>query len=701
MLSRSWLCISMATVFTLSGWAASPVSFNSPQVYEPAGSGVVAADFNGDGKLDLAVLASQSLAILEGNGKGQFRPKVSYSLPDGIGGVGISLAAGDLNGDGNLDLVALHNTSTNNVAVFMGNGDGTFQAPSFYTVGVFPETVVVADFNGDGKPDFAVSTYEVSNISIFLNNGNGTFTPVTPIAVNAQSGFTAADFNGDGKADLAVTTGIMLSNGDGTFQPALPYPGGDTIGFPIVADFNGDGIPDLAGNTQGDLGVFLGKGNGAFQPPNVLSGWSGGPFAIGDFNGDGKVDLASTGFNSAYVFLNNGQGGLTPPAMSAEATYGVEALAVGDFNGDGKLDIVTAGSGTTILLGNGQGMFQQPVSYPVIGSSDFLAAIVAADLNGDGRPDLLMSDLYSSAVSVVLNQGHGSYTQGAIYGLPYPPSSLAIGDFNGDGKVDVAVSMIVENQIAVLLGNGDGTFGAPVIYDGGRAPASIAVGDFNGDGKLDIVSAGTGISILLGNGDGTFQAPTHIAIGGEIYSVAVADLNGDGNLDIVAANTIAIAVLLGNGNGTFQPAQYLASGNGPYSVTVADLNGDGKPDLAVVNRTDTTSSVGILLGNGDGTFQPPVEYPISGNPAQVTVADFNGDGHPDLAVLCVESFIVAIMLGDGQGHFQSGDDAPRFLAPTYPYAMTVADMNGDGKPDIPINASDPNGLGILTNTTPY
>jgi len=402
--------------------------------------------------------------------------------------------------------------------------------------------------------------------------------------------------------------------------------------------------------------------------------------------------------------LNNGKGGLTAAQSSYEAGYGVTALASGDFNGDGKLDLAVTSAATTILDGNGQGGLQQPVGYAVLGEGPSFPAlaVAAADLNGDGRPDLVMSNYSDRSISVVLNRGHGTFTQGAIYKLPYPPASLAIGDFNGDGKPDVAVAMLVENQIAVLLGNGDGTFGSPVFYDSVRAPVSIVAGDFNGDGKLDLAVGGTGLAILSGNGDGTFQAPAHYEIAGSLYSLALADLNGDGYLDIVGANTLAIVVLLGNGNGngTFQQPRFVASGHGPYSVAIADLNGDGRPDLAVVNLTASSSTVAVLLGIGDGSFQPPVEYPMTGRPIQVSVADFNGDGKPDLAVLRGTSFSVTFLLGDGKGSFQSADVADGFLVPTYPSSMTVADFNGDGKPDIAIISSSLTGLGILTNTTP-
>jgi hypothetical protein len=183
---------------------------------------VVAADFNHDGKLDLAVRATGKLAIWMGNGRGAFDLKAEYILP-GYSSSGVSLAAGDFDGDGKLDLVAISGATVDNVAVLIGNGDGTFRSPTFYTVGDYAASVAIADFNGDGKPAFAVSVYVENTIAIFLNNGDGTFTALTPVAVNVQSGFAAADFNGDGKADLAVSTGIMLGNGDGTFQPLLPY----------------------------------------------------------------------------------------------------------------------------------------------------------------------------------------------------------------------------------------------------------------------------------------------------------------------------------------------------------------------------------------------------------------------------------------------------------------------------------------------
>ena len=223
MLRKSWLYASLAaSVFALSGWAASSASFNSPRVYEPGGSGVVAADFNHDGKLDLAVRATGKLVIWMGNGKDAFDLKAEYSLP-GVSSIsGVSLAAGDFSGDGKLDLVAISGATVDNIAVLIGNGDGTFRSPTFYTVGDYAASVAIADFNGDGKPDFAVSVYVENTIAIFLNNGNGTFTALTPVAVNVQSGFAAADFNGDGKADLAVSTGIMLGNGDAHSSRSCP-----------------------------------------------------------------------------------------------------------------------------------------------------------------------------------------------------------------------------------------------------------------------------------------------------------------------------------------------------------------------------------------------------------------------------------------------------------------------------------------------
>ena len=241
--------------------------------------------------------------------------------------------------------------------------------------------------------------------------------------------------------------------------------------------------------------------------------------------------------------------------------------------------------------------------------------------------------------------------------------ALAVGDFNGDGKPDLAVANYAPGTISVLLGNGNGTFQPHVDYATGRYPESVAVADFNRDGKLDLAVANNGsntVSILLGNGDGTFQPQVEYAIGNSQIGVAVADFNRDGKLDLVVTNHDNINVLLGNGDGTFQPAVNYAAGASPGSPAVGDFNRDGKLDLVVANNSNnSTNTVNVLLGNGDGTFQPAVSYSTGPNPTSVAVADFNADGQLDLAVATngnTSNNTVSILLGNGDGNFQANVD---------------------------------------------
>jgi hypothetical protein len=269
-----------------------------------------------------------------------------------------------------------------------------------------------------------------------------------------------------------------------------------------------------------------------------------------------------------------------------------------------------------------------------------------------------------------------------LYTSDWYPEDIALADLNGDGNVDL-VSGSYLGRVSVLLGNGDGTFVAGPTLTTGTSVARVVVADFNGDGRPDLAISQTNnsVAIYLGGGDGSFSFASFVAAQGP-FGIAAADLNGDGKLDLVVTNGTSgifvgttVTVFLGNGNGTFQSPRVYQTGTNPLAVAIADFNGDGKPDLIVVNADD--NNVSVLLGNGDGTFGARGSFATGYRPASVSVGDFNRDGHLDLAI--VNSFDVSILLGHGDGTFAA---AVHYAAGNYPERISTGDFDGDGIVDI-------------------
>lgn len=307
------------------------------------------------------------------------------------------------------------------------------------------------------------------------------------------------------------------------------------------------------------------------------------------------------------------------------------AIAAGDFNNDGKLDLaVLDGKGLSIALGNGDGTFQAPTTYPYLTGS----SLAVGDFNGDGNLDLVLP--YGNGVGVFLGNGDGTFQAPITSATTESTYFVIVGDFNGDHKLDIAI--VDTPYISVLLGNGDGTFQAPSDNESFVGPQNLAVGDFNNDHKLDVTVVGyfggeSDIGVLLGNGDGTLQPSLTVPLTYTPTTIAVGDFNHDGNLDAAVEDADSGAtVLLGNGVGGFGSVEQYSTISGFGQIEVGDFNRTGVLDLALAGLTDP-AGLSVLSGNGDGTFQSARFYPAGKITQYLALGDFNGDHMLDVVLM--------------------------------------------------------------------
>ena len=674
----------------------------------------VSADFNGDGIPDLAVAGQEgslNLQILLGNGDGTFttQPAVIKATTGTYGP--FALVAADFNGDGTMD-IATADASKNATFILLNQIVSTSTATlSGVAIAGGGQHSVEASYPGAGV--YAASTSPAVTLDVPLMTTTLSLTPfpdtgpygrqVVFMATLSPSSAGSMSTNGEQITfmDNGVTVGSgILASGVATFTTStLPigsqtftavYPGDNSFAASTSAGASYVVTPprqlssiSLAATVNGAAVSQVAAGTSVTYTATVTA--NGAPIHPGQVS-----------FCNARATLCSGSGLLGTASLLANGTASLK-LRFG-IGGDPVRAVFIgtsgyAGATSTVVSVGVTGI--QPSTATLTSSGTAGAYILNATITGTGlvltNPSGTVSFLDTTNSNAVV--GAATLTQGTLVRsfntITSPstspgPHSVVVADFNRDGIPDVATINSGDNTVSILLGNGDGTMTAEApISTGGIGPVQILSADFNGDDIPDLVVAnasGTNtILLLLGNGDGTFTAKPGPAVLSPV-SLAVADLNGDGILDLAvgtAANTIAVE--LGKGDGTFSAVATASStGNLPKALAVGDFNGDGFPDLAVANYNDST--IILLLGNGDGTFLTQAGTLMTGtNPAAVIAQDVNGDGILDLVTANQGSGTLSVYLGASNGTFTLKSSPACGGSPT---GVTAADFNGDGFVDL-------------------
>jgi FG-GAP-like repeat/Abnormal spindle-like microcephaly-assoc'd, ASPM-SPD-2-Hydin len=431
--------------------------------------------------------------------------------------------------------------------------------------------------------------------------------------------------------------------------------------------------------------VFLGMSAPVARatPPNPVPFIGAlSPVSVAPGGADFVLTVSGDNFVAASV-VSWGNTTLATTYVSATQLTAVVPAALTASSGTGWITVSSAGpsgirSNIAFLpVGVSTASLNFSSSTLTLGASPFRMA--EGDFNGDGRMDLAVANWGDNTVSIFMGNGDGTFQAARNISVSGQPFSVTVGDFNGDGKVDLAVGFESSVGISILLGNGDGTFQAPISTAAGSFNYGLVAGDFNKDGNLDLAVAGYlagQIFVLLGNGDGTFQPAVAYSVSSQPIFIRAADLNGDGNLDLVAGDWFGptISVLLGVGDGTFQAAQSYTAGTAGSDVAIADFNGDGKLDLIATSQSD--NNVYFLAGVGDGTFLPAQAIPVGLSSNVVGVGDFNADGKLDFAIAS-DSAEVGIILGNGDGTFHATQQIA-FPSSTFPFEVVVGNFNTGG-----------------------
>ena len=626
-------------------------AFAAPDVYAAGSAGtsvILTHDLNADGRTDLAILDKAGVGVLLNKGDG------SFTIAGHFGGSGLNaFALGDVNGDGLADMVATHPGTEDvdggddvlgDAVLFLNMGAGHFAPPAVLT-SAYPRVVALGDVDDDGRLDLLIGElgYGNSMVDAFKGDGHGHFARLasSQTSVSAFTSFALADIDGDGRKDLAFSSefdvGFMPSLGGGKFGTPIEQRVGRSVTV-AAADLDGDSRPELVAAARFDVSVIHNDGRGALGLP------------------------------VAYA----------PALRSATAGGVVPSVAVADFDGDGHRDVAAAGGVVTLLFGNGDGTFAAPRDYADAWGGGIIAAV--GDVDGDGRADLF------GGWGARLSFGRGLFAAPILgSGSEGAGTLAALGDLDGDGKNE----FIMSTSAGVLIqhNEGQGKFAGAAGFVIGDKPSAILVADLDHDGRLDLCGSGNEQVYVLHNDGGGAFTPTLVSAPGVVGTAAVGDLDGDGFADVVAISQAAaldagatpvrdgVSVLLNKHDGTFAAPTRVVFGAGRLdTIALADLDGDGRLDVVFAGQEE-----GVARNLGHQTFDTPVIYDDVST-RMLALGDLDGDGASE--IVYTDGTSARVLLNDGAGHF-----TPSLLplaAGALPWSVAVGDLDGDGRNDVAV-----------------